>query len=84
MEAIIISIISGICSILGVILTSFATCRRLQHQLEIAQAVTDTKLESLTGEVRTLGSCAHRLPVAEEQIANLRRRMDGWEREHHA
>ena len=44
------------------------------------QAVTDTKLEELTREVREHNSFARRMPVVEEQIKDLSRRLSALER----
>lgn len=73
-EAIIVALITGGLSLLGVIITSSASNRRLTQKLEIHQAVTDTKLEELTREVRAHNNFAVRVPVLEEQmkVANHR------------
>lgn len=84
MESIIVSIITGICSIAAVAVTSAASGKKLQQQLEISQAVMNTKLEALTSEVRTHNEFARRMPVIEEQIKVINHRLDDLEREHHA
>ena len=48
-----------------------------------AQAVTETKLEDLTREVREHNNFARRMPVVEEQIKVINHRLDGLERENH-
>lgn len=74
MDAIIVSLITGGCSVIGVIITNLATSRRAEQQLATAQAVTDTKIEELTREVRKHNDFAQRVPVLEEQmrVANHR------------
>ena len=52
MESIIVALITGGLSLIGVIITSRSSGKKVQQQLEIAQAVTDTKIEELTREVR--------------------------------
>ena len=84
MESIIVSIVTGICSILGVIIAASASSRKLQQQLEISQAVMNTKLEALTSEVRAHNNFAQRMPVVEEQIKVINHRLEDLEREHHA
>lgn len=84
MEGIIVSIITGICSIVAVAITSAASGKKLQQQLEVSQAVMNTKLEALTSEVRTHNEFARRMPVIEEQIKVINHRLDDLEREHHA
>ena len=84
MESIIVSIVTGACSIIGVILASAASSRKLQQQLEISQAVMNTKLESLTNEVRVHNEFARRMPVIEEQIKVINHRLDDLERDNNA
>jgi hypothetical protein len=82
-ESIIVSIVTGVCSIIGVIFASAASSNKLQKQLEISQAVMNTKLESLTNEVRAHNEFARRMPVVEEQIKVANHRIDDLERENH-
>ena len=77
---IIIAVITGICSVVGVIITSAANSRKLQHQLEISQAVTNTQIKSLTEEVRTHNNFARRMLVVEEQIKVINHRIEDLER----
>lgn len=67
-EAILVALITGGLSLAGVIISSLLTSRRSENALKIAQAVTDTKIETLTREVREHNSFARRMPVVEEQI----------------
>ena len=82
MESIIVSIVTGVCSIIGVILAASASSRKLQQQLEVSQAVTNTKLEALTAEVRSHNNFAQRMPVVEEQIKAINRRLEDLEHGH--
>lgn len=84
MESIIVSVVTGACSIIGVVLASAASSRKLQQQLEISQAVMNTKLESLTSEVRAHNEFARRMPVIEEQIKVINHRLEDLEREKYA
>lgn len=84
MESIIVSIVTGVCSIIGVILAASASSRKLQQQLEVSQAVTNTKLEALTAEVRSHNNFAQRMPVVEEQIKVINHRLDDLERDNNA
>lgn len=74
MEAIVVAIITGGLSLLGVIITSNKTTRDVQAKLDKQQAITDTKLEELTREVREHNNFARRVPVLEElvEVANHR------------
>lgn len=75
-EAILVALVTGGLSLLGVILTSGATARRVDFALEKAQAITETKLEALTREVREHNGFARRMPVAEERLNDLLRRVE--------
>lgn len=67
-DAILVALITGGLSLAGVIISSLLTARRSENALKIAQAVTDTKIEALTREVREHNDFTRRLPVVEEQI----------------
>lgn len=71
MEQIIIALITAGLSLVGVMITNYFNNKSLSdkvtHQLEVAQAVTDTKIEELTREVRTHNNFAQRIPVMEEK-----------------
>lgn len=81
MESIIVSAVTGICSIVGVVIASVSSANKLQKQLEISQAVTNTKLEALTSEVRKHNDFAMRIPVIDERIKALEKRLDDLERD---
>lgn len=68
MDAIIAAMIAGGFSVVGVIITTLATSRRTEQKMATAQAVTDTKIEELTREVREHNNFAKHVPVLEEQI----------------
>ena len=78
-EAIIVALITGGLSLLGVMLSNRAVYNKTQANLQTAQAVTDTKLEELTREVRKHNSFAERIPVLEEKIAVANHRIEDLE-----
>ena len=67
-EAVIVALITGGMSLLGVVVTCLATAKKSERKQEIAQAVMQTQLESLTREVRAHNHFAQRMPVVEQQI----------------
>ena len=81
-ETIIVALITGGLSLLGVIITSNKTTRDVQAKLDTHQAVTDTKLEELTREVREHNNFARRVPVLEEQIKVANHRIADLENNH--
>ena len=68
MESIIVALITGGLSLVGVIVSNIASGQRMEQQMAIQQAVTDAKIEELTREVREHNGFARRVPVLEEQI----------------
>lgn len=80
MPEVIIAIITGAFSVVTVIITSFASSRKLQQQLEISQAVTNTKLENLTSEVRAHNGFANRIPVIEEKYNAMEKQIEKLEK----
>ena len=67
MEGIIASIITGVLSLIGVVISNLAANAKMSKDLEKAQAVTDTRIEELTREVREHNNFAKRVPVLEEK-----------------
>lgn len=70
-ESVIVALISGGLTLLGVIISNN------KHQ-----AVTDTKMEELTREVREHNNFAKRIPVVEEQIKVINHRISDLEEFH--
>lgn len=77
---IIVAVITGIASITAVVITTKSGNKEITHKLETNQAVTDTKLQALTDEVRQHNEFAKRMPVVEEQIKVINHRIDDLER----
>jgi len=79
MEAIIGSIITGVLALIGVVITVTNGNKKMENQLDKQQAITDTKLEELTREVRAHNNFAQRVPVLEEQMKVANHRIDDLE-----
>ncbi len=67
-EAIVVALITGALTLLGVLISNQRT-----------QAVTETRLEELTREVREHNNFAKRMPVVEEQIKVINHRIEDLE-----
>ena len=80
MEGIIAAAITGVLSFLGVLFTNIASNRKIEHRLETEQAVTNTKIEELTREVRLHNNFAQRVPVIEEQVKVINHRLTDLEK----
>lgn len=80
MEGIIAAVITGGLALAGVIITNISGNRSMQSKLEKNQAVTDTKIEELTREVRLHNGFAEKIPVIQEQIKVINHRIEDLER----
>lgn len=74
------SLITGLLSLAGVILSNLLSERRRENALRTAQAVTDEQLRELTREVREHNNFARRMPVVEEQIKVINHRLEDLEK----
>lgn len=70
-EAILVALITGGLSLVGVVVTCLATAKKTEKATAVAQAVTETKIEELTREVRAHNNFAQRMPVVEQQIKDI-------------
>ncbi len=68
MESIVAAAVSGAVTLIGVLIANSKS-----------QAVTDTKLEELTREVRAHNNFAQRVPVLEEKMKVANHRIDDLE-----
>lgn len=75
-EALLSACITGAAAIIGNVIISNRNAREMNFKLEKHQAVTDTKLEELTREVREHNNFARRMPVVEQQIGEANRRIN--------
>lgn len=81
MDSIIVALITGGMSLVGVIISNAASSSRSEQAIKVSQAVTDTKIEELTREVRSHNDFAKRMPVVEEQIKVINHRLEDLEKE---
>ena len=80
--SIVVALITGGMSLIGVIFANRAQGRDIDHKLDKQQAVTNTKLDELTREVREHNNFARRVPVMEEQIKVANHRIADLESYH--
>lgn len=67
-SAIIASLITGVLALAGVMITNANSNKKIEHRLEVSQAITDTKLENLANEVRRHNDFATKVPVIEQRV----------------
>lgn len=81
-DAVLAALITGGLSLAGVIVSNLLAARKTEATITLNQAVTDTKLEELTREVRAHNNFAQRMPVVEEQIKVINHRISDLEQYH--
>ena len=74
-----VSIITSLLTLVGVVISNNRSKADVQKKLEIGQAVTDTKIDELTREVREHNGFARRIPVLEEQMKVANHRIEDLE-----
>ena len=89
-DAIVVALITGACAVISQLVIakvnndklfneldkrSELTDQKLEAQINQYAAVTDTKLEELTREVRSHNNFAQRLPVLEEKVSQIEHRV---------
>lgn len=78
-DGVIVAIISGVLTLVGTIITVLVGNSKTNENIRINQAVTDTKLDVLTNEVKQHNNFAQRMPVVEEQIKVINHRIEDLE-----
>lgn len=73
---IIIAIIGAFATIVGVIITNLTTNKKIEQQIQINQAVQDTKIDELTREVRLHNNFAQKIPVLEQRLDYLEKQLN--------
>ena len=77
---VIVAVISGAVTVLSVLLSNARAGKDMEAKLDKSQAVTETKLDTLTQEVKKHNDFARRVPVIEEQIKVINHRISDLER----
>lgn len=81
-DAVWAALVTGGLSLVGVIVSNLLAAKKTETAIKVNQAVTDTKLEELTREVRAHNNFAQRMPVVEEQIKVINHRVADLEQYH--
>mgnify|MGYP006934500206 CR=1 FL=1 len=83
-EVILAALITSVLTFAGVLVTSRSNNNKIVTDIKLEvtknQAVTDTKIEELTREVREHNNFAKRMPVVEEQIKVANHRISDLEK----
>ena len=78
-SAIIVALITGGMTLMGTIITYRQQSNKIDHKLEMQQALTTQKIDELTREVREHNNFARRVPVIEEQVRAANHRISDLE-----
>lgn len=81
-ESILVAVITGGLSLIGVIITNMATAKKQEQAQAVAQAVTETKIDNLTHEVRQHNGFAQKIPVLESRCESLEHKVEELEKYH--
>jgi uncharacterized protein YlxW (UPF0749 family) len=79
---VIVALITGGFSILAVVLTNNHANNKMQSEMKTTQAVTEEQIKELTREVRTHNDFATRIPLLEQEVKNLKKRVAALEEYH--
>ena len=82
MTEIIVAIVTGVATVIAVVLTNSRNSREMDAKLEKAQAITDTKIEELTREVRIHNGFAQRIPEQKKKMSVANNRIKDLETYH--
>lgn len=72
MEAIVVALITGVASVVAVIYTNKTSNDKMQKQLEINQAVTEEKIDTLTQSVEKHNKVVERVFKLETNVENIK------------
>lgn len=79
METILVAVISGLFSLGVSLVANSSSNKKLVNDLKLEvtknQAITDTKIDELTREVREHNNFAKRMPVVENEIKHIEEKM---------
>lgn len=81
-NSILVALISGAFTLTGVVVSNMLARKKTEQAMAVSQAVTDTRIEELTREVREHNHFATRMPLLEHDVKDLQRRVGRLENYH--
>ena len=76
-EGVLAALITGVCAVIAELIINHSSTLKLFAEMDKHNAVIDTKIDELTREVREHNNFAKRMPVLEEKVANLEKKVEG-------
>ena len=80
MIQIITTIITSVCTLVGVVIATVATSRKSAADVQTRLAVLDEKVGNLGAEVREHNAYGRQIPVLQERIDQLEHRLEKLEK----
>lgn len=81
-DAVLSSIITGVLALIGVVVSNLLSSKKTEQTIAVNQAITDTKIVELTREVREHNNFALRMPVLEQRLKTLEKKVEALESYH--
>lgn len=78
-NSILVALISGAFTLTGVIVSNMLARKKTEQAMAVSQAVTDTRIEELTREVREHNHFATRMPVLEQRLKTVEKKVEALE-----
>lgn len=74
-DAIVVALITGACAIISQLLIARANSKELYAKMDKQQAVMEERITTLTAEVKEHNNFAKRMPVLEEKVSALEKKV---------
>ncbi len=81
-NSILVALISGAFTLTGVVVSNMLARKKTEQAMAVSQAVTDTRIEELTREVREHNHFATRMPVLEQRLKTVEKKVEALESYH--
>lgn len=74
-EAIIVALITGVCSVGGVVISNIASNNKMSAQFKINQALIEQKLETMNEQLKKHNSLVDRMYKVEKDVAVIKEQL---------
>lgn len=78
-ESILVALISGVFGVISAIIAAIIASNKAVTEMRVNQAITNTKIDALTGEVQRHNNFAQRMPAVEEKVEGINVRLKAIE-----
>ena len=74
-DAIVVALITGACAIISQLLIARANAKELYAKMDKQQGIMEERIKTLTDEVKEHNNFARRMPVLEEKVSALEKKV---------